>query len=106
MLEDKWEALISARQFLTRAGASGAILLMPGLGWARGQSLVAERWAVPETGDSVVLRWNAAALQGVRDSKLGPPMVARALAIVHTCAYDAWAAYDRRAIGTRLRAAL
>src|SRR2546428_8025183 len=39
-------------------------------------------------GDSVVVRWNQAALQGVRDSKLGPPMVARALAIVHTCAYE------------------
>ncbi len=57
-------------------------------------------------GDSVVLQWNEAALQGVRDSKIGPPMVARALAIVHTCAYDAWAAYDHRALGTRLGAAL
>src|SRR5258708_32490438 len=28
-------------------------------------------------------------------------MVARALAIVHTCIYDAWAAYDKRAVGTR-----
>src|SRR5713226_1657636 len=51
-------------------------------------------------GDSVVLQWNEAALQGVRDSKIGPPMVARALAIVHTCAYDAWAAYDHRALET------
>jgi hypothetical protein len=33
-------------------------------------------------------------------------MVARALAIVHTAAFDAWAAYDHRAIGTRLGAAL
>jgi hypothetical protein len=33
-------------------------------------------------------------------------MVARALAIVHTCAYDAWAAYDDRAIGTQLGGAL
>jgi len=33
-------------------------------------------------------------------------MVARALAIVHTCIYDAWAAYDNRAIGTRLGGAL
>src|ERR1700738_2250073 len=56
--------------------------------------------------DNVVLLWNEAALQGVRDSKLGPPMVARALAIVHTCAYDAWAAYDHQAVGTRLGAAL
>jgi hypothetical protein len=52
------------------------------------------------------VRWNQAALQGVRDSKLGPPMVSRALAIVHTCAYDAWAAYDRDAVGTRLGGAL
>jgi membrane-associated phospholipid phosphatase len=54
------------------------------------------------TEPSVVIQWNKAALQGVRDSILGPPMVARALAIVHTCMYDAWAAYDRRAVGTRL----
>jgi len=53
------------------------------------------------TPDNVVLQWNAAVLQGVRDSRLGPPMVARALAIVHTCMYDAWAAYDRVAVGTR-----
>jgi hypothetical protein len=53
-----------------------------------------------------VLRWNAAALQCVRESRLGPPMIARALAIVHTCVYDAWAAYDRVAVGTRLGDAL
>jgi hypothetical protein len=58
------------------------------------------------SGDSVVLLWNQAALQGVRDSKLGPPMVARALAIVHTCVFDAWAAYDHQAVGTRLGGAL
>src|SRR2546428_8771711 len=58
------------------------------------------------SGDSVVLLWNEAALQGVRDSKLGPPMVARALAIVHTCIFDAWAAYDHRAVGTRVGGAL
>ena len=33
-------------------------------------------------------------------------MVARALAVVHTAAFDAWAAYDHRAIGTRLGTAL
>jgi len=33
-------------------------------------------------------------------------MVSRALAIVHTCVYDAWAAYDERAIGTELSGAL
>ena len=58
------------------------------------------------SGDSVVLLWNEAALQGVRDSRLGPPMVARALAIIHTCIFDAWAAYDHRALGTQLGGAL
>jgi len=51
--------------------------------------------------DNIVLQWNAAALQAVRDSTLGPPMVARAFAVMHTCMYDAWAAYDRVAVGTR-----
>ena len=33
-------------------------------------------------------------------------MVARALAIAHTCIYDAWAAYDNKAVGTRLGSSL
>src|SRR5882724_4259685 len=52
---------------------------------------------------TVVADWNAAALAEVRLSKSlrnGPPMVARALAIAHTCMYDAWAAYDDIAVGT------
>ena len=55
--------------------------------------------ALPQS-PNVVVQWNNAALQGVRDSKIGPPMVARALFIVHNCVYDAWAAYDRTAVGT------
>jgi len=55
---------------------------------------------------NVALQWDNATLQGIRDSKLGAPMVARALAIVHTCMYDAWAAYDERAVTTRLQDAL
>ena len=55
---------------------------------------------------NIVIQWNSAALQGVRDSKIGPPMVARALAVVHTCIYDAWAAYDKHAMGTQLGGSL
>lgn len=55
---------------------------------------------------NVVVRWNSAAMQSVRDAKLGGPMAARALAIMHTCMYDAWTAYDERAVGTQLRDAL
>jgi hypothetical protein len=50
---------------------------------------------------TIVVQWNEAALQAVRQTRLGPPMVARALAIVHTAIYDAWAAYDARATATR-----
>src|ERR1700687_1908705 len=59
-------------------------------------------FAIPGLAQSpdIVIQWNDAALQGVRDSKLGPPMVARALFIVHNCIYDAWAAYSRKAVGT------
>ena len=52
---------------------------------------------------SIVSDWNAAALAEVRLSRAlrnGPPIVARALAIAHTCMYDAWAAYDAVAVGT------
>jgi hypothetical protein len=55
---------------------------------------------------NLVVQWDQAALQGVRDSTLGPPMAARALAIMHTCAYDAWVAYDGRGVGTQFGGAL
>ena len=56
--------------------------------------------------DTLVVQWNDVLLQSVRLSKLGPPMVARAIGIVHTCGFDAWAAYDGVALGTRLGASL
>jgi hypothetical protein len=94
---------ISRRRFLDWTGACGAALLAPPLAGA-----VTRRpaGAIDAHGRSAVILWNDAALQGVRESKLGPPMVARALAIVHTCIYDAWAAYDRVAVGTRLGGSL
>lgn len=51
---------------------------------------------------SLVADWNESALVEVRAGKLPPPVVARALAIVHTCMYDAWTAYSPTAIGTAL----
>ena len=52
-------------------------------------------------GRNAVLQWNDAALQAIRTTKPGPPMAARALAMVHTAVFDAWAAYDDVAVGTR-----
>lgn len=62
--------------------------------------------ASTEAAATVVSDWNVAALAEVRNHKLGPPIVARALAIVHTCMFDAWAAYDKKAAGTVLGGAL
>ena len=86
---------ISRRNFLRTVGVGGLVLLNP------------PRLLSSQTrGGNVVLRWNDAFLQGVRESKLGPPMVSRALAVAHTCIFDAWAAYDRLALGTRVGGAL
>lgn len=55
---------------------------------------------------SAVTQWNSVALREAHSAKLGSPIAARALAIVHTCIYDSWAAYDEHAMGTQLRGAL
>src|SRR5262245_4719745 len=55
---------------------------------------------------TVVTDWNNAALAEVRVGTMGPSVVARALAIAHTCMYDAWAAYDGVAVGTVLGGSL
>lgn len=52
--------------------------------------------------DNVVLLWNTAALEAIAATRTAPTVAARALAILHTAIYDAWAAYDATAVGTRL----
>jgi hypothetical protein len=52
--------------------------------------------------DNVALAWNGAALEAVRRTRIGPPIVARALHVLHAVMYDAWAAHDERAFGSRL----
>src|SRR3569833_672868 len=37
---------------------------------------------------------------------MGPPLVARAMGVLHTCIYDAWAAYDHKTEGTQLAGSL
>jgi hypothetical protein len=51
---------------------------------------------------TIVTEWNEQALQAIRITHPGPPIVARALAVANTCMYDAWAAYDGKAVGTQL----
>jgi PAP2 superfamily len=72
----------------------------------RAATLASACWLSLPLGATVVVDWNNSALAEVRAGRLGPPIVARALAISHTCMYDAWAAYDVRAVGTVLGGSL
>ncbi|MBK8725124.1 MAG: phosphatase PAP2 family protein [Holophagaceae bacterium] len=92
------------------AASAALILVLLGAGCSNnhhreGDSRAAGDPPVP-AGANVVIQWNNLLLQAIRDTKPGPPMTARALAIVHTCMYDAWAAYDKTANGTRFGGAL
>jgi len=57
----------------------------------------------PSKGDNVVLLWDEELLQAIRANPggTGPTVTARALGVAHTSMFDAWAAYDARAVGTR-----
>jgi hypothetical protein len=56
--------------------------------------------------DNVVLQWNDAIVEAIRNTKSPPPVAARAFAITHTAMFDAWAAYDSVAVGTQLAGTL
>ncbi len=51
---------------------------------------------------NIVVQWNNVALQTIRYRRPWPTINARVLAITHTCMYDAWAAYDDKALATVL----
>ena len=44
--------------------------------------------------ESVPVLWNDVLLHAVRAVRFAPMFTARALAIMHGCMYDAWAAYE------------
>lgn len=60
-----------------------------------------ESQVVAEGQRSVVLTWDDVAMVAIREAKPAPTVVARALAVLHTAIYDAWAPYDAKAIGTQ-----
>lgn len=63
-------------------------------------NLFVPAFAQEQSTENVVIKWNNALLQAVKDTKYVPPKAARTLAIVHTAIYDAWAAYDSKAVAT------
>ena len=42
-----------------------------------------------QAADTIVVQWNDQSLQAIRDTHPGPTIMARMLAITHTCMYDA-----------------
>lgn len=73
------------------------------LRWAGCAALLGAALAMgaPASADSVVVDWDEACLQGIRENKPGPTIVSRLTTIVHTAIYDAWACYDAKAVGSR-----
>jgi hypothetical protein len=57
----------------------------------------------PCNGDDVIVLWNDQLLDTIRayPAQTGPTITARALGVLHTATYDAWAAYDPTAKVTR-----
>lgn len=47
--------------------------------------------AAPTAPSTIVVQWNSMLLQAVGLERFGPVMTARALAVLHTCIFDAWA---------------
>jgi hypothetical protein len=93
-------ALLGAGAGVLGAGLLGAGALDAAAGGARGKTAVAVL-AASSTSDDDDVQWNNTALQAVRDLNPGPTIAARALAIMHTAMYDAWAAFDPVAVPTR-----
>src|SRR5687768_7469652 len=60
----------------------------------------------PRADDNAALMWSEQTLASIRAAAPAPTVVSRMLAIVQTSVYDAWAAYDPVAVGTRLGGSL
>jgi hypothetical protein len=107
---------VSRTASASRTGALAALTALATFGCVdsfgpdtdRGEAVayVSARSLRTTTAENVALQWNEALLQSIRTTPIGPPQTARALALVHTSMYDAWAAYDAVALGTRLGDAL
>lgn len=94
---------ISRRELLVATGrfALGASVLpmLAGLAGCGGSAAGA---TVNPVTRSLSAQWTTTLLEAISAVKPGPPMTARAIAMVATAAFDAWACYDPVALGTRL----
>jgi uncharacterized protein DUF6851/vanadium-dependent haloperoxidase-like protein len=75
---------------------------------ANGPAWSIDTYGTPQANDNVVLKWNEQLLNTIRRNPktTGPTIAARAIGILNTAIYDAWAPYDQTAVGTRLLGSL
>ncbi len=76
-----------------------SLLALPAIAIGLSPSMARADGFLPNSSDPV-LRWNDVMLQAISAGGPGPTPTSRALGIVGTSMYDAWAAYDEVAIGT------
>jgi hypothetical protein len=90
-------ALVVATLTLTSVTTARPALAAAGGPWP------IDTYGLPKTTDSVILKWDEQLLASVRANPAGtgPTVTARALGILHTATYDAWAAYDPVAKATQ-----
>jgi hypothetical protein len=85
------------------AGLAATALTLGGWLWfaTPHPQTTSQRSSASKSGDKLVIYWNNATLNALRQQQAPLPVAARALSIVNTCMFDAWAAYDPVAQGTR-----
>ncbi len=75
---------------------------------ANGPAWPIDTYGTANPSDNVIIKWDEQLLNTIRRNPkaTGPTVTARAIGILHTATYDAWAAYDPVAVGTRLGGSL
>jgi hypothetical protein len=89
---------------LVAATFSAVSTMAPPAKAANGPAWPIDTYGTPRPTDNVIIKWDEQLLNTIRRNPkgTGPTITARALGILHTATYDAWAAYDPVAVGTRL----
>jgi Domain of unknown function (DUF6851)/VCPO second helical-bundle domain len=89
---------------LVAATATAVTSSAPAVQAADGPAWPIDTYGTPRVSDNVVLKWNEQLLNTIRRNPkpTGPTVAARAIGILNTAIYDAWAPYDSVAVGTRL----
>jgi hypothetical protein len=89
---------------LVAATAAAVTSNAPAAQAANGPAWPIDTFGTPRPTDNVILKWNEQLLNTIRRNPktTGPTIAARAIGILNTAIYDAWAPYDQVAVGTRL----